>query len=188
MAETCDASKRQFRRNIVKIILLFTWLLSLLLIALTGRWQLTLFWGWFLGSGVLLVYCTVAQRIRAWKSLSWVATEATVMDFSVGAADAGKGAGGDLKVATLRYEYTVDGQTYSGGDAVGGGGEVSSLRGACAPGSKVIIYYDPQQPWDSATLSVGTVSPGSGVVMLLGVAIIVLCVAAAISEGIPFFE
>ncbi len=179
MAGICDASKRQIRRNTIKVVLLFAWLLAPFVCLIPGGWNNLFWWCWIFISGLLLIGGTLARYIRARQMLSWISTEGTVEAFSIHPPGFGRLEAQSYPgpMASMRYEYTLNGQTYIGGDVVTGN-RATSLAASYPPGSRVIVFYDPRKPWRSTTISLRGVPRGSLGAFLLGIIIVVFCIAA----------
>jgi hypothetical protein len=76
----------------------------------------------------------------------------------------------------------VDGKVYLGGDTLAVFTGTGTHEGAYKPGQTILLCYDPKKPWKSrAATSMVTPMP-SVAVTVMGVVIVILCLAAAISE------
>lgn len=142
-------------------------------------------WWWLFLTGCMILFAAVNQMITAWRSRSWLMTEGRVREYKVGSTRARPEDGGP-DPTMIQYEYTVDGKTYIGGDAILGPGmgyAPDSLIDAYAPGSLVFVYYDPKKPWKSKTLSQG-VRPGRWIgLAILGLIWIATCLGILLGAG-----
>jgi hypothetical protein len=148
-----------------------------------------------LAIGVFMGIWAGSRLAKERASLDWETVEGVIVDSDVSRSmiqtrrRRGTRRRDSYKV-TVRYEYTVDGKTYTG-NRIGFGGSptrssrsrASSLRSSeYAEGTTVTVHYDPKNPEKSVLY------PGVSMLsyILLGVAV-VLALAGAASLGFAFF-
>lgn len=143
-------------------------------------WVLALVWG----IGLSLLCCAIVSAKQAVEASKWPTVEGTITGLSLPATSAGNY--GTVCEAMVRYEYTVDGQEYTGcrvAFGYGGSGDIlahQAIYDKLHDASSVRVRYNPQNHAIS-TLSCGI---NNSIKTVLAYAIFFLGISFTISTSI----
>lgn len=133
--------------------------------------------GLMLVVGMALAYGGARTVVRAHQSASWPTTDATITSSSVETLRSRRG--GVRFHPEVRYQYAVNGSTYSATTISFGGNDAGSLSDAqlvthhYASGHHVPVHYEPADPSVSC-LEVGNAGIASYVLALGGLALVAI--------------
>jgi len=101
-----------------------------------------------------MAYLGITGFLNAWASNSWPQAQATITRYYTTVSN---GRGGTKHTPQVEYQFTVNGQSYTGNNLTYGGAPPSMFKADIdaeygskyAPGTKHPVYYDPAAPKES---------------------------------------